>query len=51
LITHYQRILSYLTPDYVHILLDGRIVESGGPDLARTLDEGGFDAFRARAAS
>ncbi len=50
LITHYQRILSYLTPDRVHILLDGRIVKSGGPELARTLDEQGFDAFRERVA-
>jgi Fe-S cluster assembly ATP-binding protein len=50
LITHYQRILGYLTPDRVHILLDGRVVESGGPDIARTLDERGFDAFRERVA-
>jgi Fe-S cluster assembly ATP-binding protein len=49
-ITHYQRILQYLTPDRVHILLDGRVVESGGPDIARTLDEHGFDAFRERVA-
>jgi Fe-S cluster assembly ATP-binding protein len=46
LITHYQRILGYLEPDQVHILLDGRVVESGGPELARTLDARGFDAFR-----
>jgi Fe-S cluster assembly ATP-binding protein len=50
MITHYQRILSHLTPDRVHILLDGRVVESGGPQLARTLDERGFDAFRERVA-
>ncbi|MCU1429872.1 MAG: FeS assembly ATPase SufC [Actinomycetia bacterium] len=50
LITHYQRILSYLTPDRVHILLDGRVVQSGGPELAQTLDEQGFDAFRERVA-
>jgi|SRR3954451_13937708 len=50
MITHYQRILTYLTPDRVHILLDGRVVESGGPELARTLDERGFDAFRERVA-
>jgi Fe-S cluster assembly ATP-binding protein len=50
LITHYQRILGYLTPDRVHILLDGKVVESGGPDIARTLDERGFDAFRERVA-
>jgi Fe-S cluster assembly ATP-binding protein len=50
LITHYQRILGYLTPDRVHILLDGKVVESGGPEIARTLDERGFDAFRERVA-
>jgi Fe-S cluster assembly ATP-binding protein len=50
LITHYQRILSYLTPDRVHILLGGKIVESGGPELAQRLDEQGFDAFRERVA-
>jgi Fe-S cluster assembly ATP-binding protein len=47
LITHYQRILEHLTPDRVHILLDGRIVETGGPELAATLEREGFDAFRA----
>jgi Fe-S cluster assembly ATP-binding protein len=51
LITHYQRILDHLTPDVVHILLDGRIVESGGPELARKVEAEGFDAFRAGAAS
>jgi Fe-S cluster assembly ATP-binding protein len=38
LITHYQRILEYLTPDRVHVLIDGRIVESGGPELARKVE-------------
>jgi Fe-S cluster assembly ATP-binding protein len=55
LITHYRRILDHLTPDRVHILVDGRIVETGGPELAQRLDREGFDAFRdpagARAAS
>jgi Fe-S cluster assembly ATP-binding protein len=46
LITHYQRILDYLTPDVVHIFIDGRIVESGGMDLARRLEQDGYDAFR-----
>jgi Fe-S cluster assembly ATP-binding protein len=46
LITHYQRILDELTPDRVHILVDGRIVESGGPDLARRLETEGYDAWR-----
>ncbi len=45
-ITHYQRILNYITPDYVHIMLDGRIVESGGPDLALHLEERGYDWLR-----
>jgi len=46
LITHYQRILDELTPDRVHILVDGRIVDSGGPDLARRLEQEGYDAWR-----
>jgi Fe-S cluster assembly ATP-binding protein len=46
LITHYQRILAYLAPDVVHVLLDGRIVTSGGPELATKLEREGFDAFR-----
>jgi Fe-S cluster assembly ATP-binding protein len=46
LITHYQRILDHLTPDRVHILVDGRIVDSGGPELAERLSKEGFDAWR-----
>jgi Fe-S cluster assembly ATP-binding protein len=46
LITHYQRILQHLTPDRVHILVDGRVVASGGPDLAHQLEREGFDAWR-----
>ncbi len=42
-ITHYQRILNYIRPDHVHILLDGRIVMSGGPELALELEEKGYD--------
>ena len=45
-ITHYQRILNYIKPDFVHIMLDGRIVESGGPDLAIHLEEHGYDWLR-----
>ncbi len=45
-ITHYQRLLNYIKPDYVHIMLDGRIVESGGPDLALHLEEQGYDWVR-----
>jgi Fe-S cluster assembly ATP-binding protein len=45
-ITHYQRILNYIKPDYVHVMLNGRIVESGGPELALTLEEQGYDWVR-----
>jgi Fe-S cluster assembly ATP-binding protein len=43
IITHYQRILNYITPDYVHIMYNGQIVESGGPELAARLEEEGYD--------
>ena len=46
LITHYQRILDYLTPDAVHLLVNGRIVDSGGPELARRLEQEGYEAWR-----
>lgn len=46
IITHYQRLLEYVTPDVVHIFLDGRIVESGGPELAARLEEEGYESFR-----
>lgn len=49
LITHYQRLLDYLTPDYVHVLVDGQIVASGGPELAKQLERDGYDAFRSDA--
>jgi Fe-S cluster assembly ATP-binding protein len=49
LITHYQRLLDELAPDYVHILVDGRIVASGGLELAEQLEREGYEAFRARA--
>jgi Fe-S cluster assembly ATP-binding protein len=45
-ITHYQRILNYIKPDFVHIMLDGRLVESGGPELALHLEEQGYDWVR-----
>lgn len=45
-ITHYQRILNYIKPDYVHIMLGGKIVESGGADLALHLEEHGYDWVR-----
>lgn len=43
-ITHYQRLLDYIVPDRVHVLVQGRIVTSGGPDLARELEQGGYGA-------
>ncbi|MEZ5143569.1 MAG: Fe-S cluster assembly ATPase SufC [Acidimicrobiales bacterium] len=45
-ITHYQRLLTELQPDIVHLLIDGRIVESGGPELAGRLEAEGYDAWR-----
>ena len=48
-ITHYQRILRYLEPDYVYIMLDGRIVEKGGPEMAEMLEEKGYDWIREKA--
>ncbi len=47
-ITHYQRILRYIKPHFVHIMLDGRIVESGGPELAERLEEHGYQWLRER---
>ena len=44
-ITHYQRILNYITPDYVHVFVDGGIVEEGGPELAHKLEAEGYEAF------
>ena len=43
IVTHYQRILDYITPDYVHVLVDGKIVRSGGSSLAMELEEKGYD--------
>ena len=43
LVTHYQRILNYITPNFVHVLYDGRIVQSGGPELAHELEDKGYD--------
>ncbi|MGB2135416.1 MAG: ABC transporter ATP-binding protein, partial [Flavobacteriales bacterium] len=42
-ITHYQRLLDYIVPDFVHVLVDGRIVRSGGKELALELEEKGYD--------
>jgi Fe-S cluster assembly ATP-binding protein len=44
-ITHYQRILDYITPDFVHVFIDGRIVEEGGPELAHKLEAEGYERY------
>jgi Fe-S cluster assembly ATP-binding protein len=46
IVTHYQRLLDYIQPDHVHVLAQGRIVKSGGPDLARELEQRGYDWLR-----
>jgi Fe-S cluster assembly ATP-binding protein len=48
LITHYSRILRYLSADRIHVMMDGRIIDSGGPELAAELEAGGYEAFRSR---
>ena len=49
MITHYQRLLDEVQPDVVHIMVDGRIVESGGLELAEKLERDGYEALRSRA--
>ncbi|MFT3875452.1 MAG: Fe-S cluster assembly ATPase SufC [Propioniciclava sp.] len=49
LITHYTRILNYITPDFVHVYVDGRVVAEGGPELAQSLEETGYDSYVAAA--
>jgi Fe-S cluster assembly ATP-binding protein len=51
IITHYTRILGYVRPDFVHIMLDGRIVQEGGSELADTLEEKGYDWVREEVAA
>jgi len=50
-ITHYQRMLDYISPDFVHVFLDGRIVESGGSDLAKEIEDTGYEHYRTEAAT
>ena len=50
LITHYQRLLNYIAPDVVHVLVGGRIVHTGGPELALELEARGYDWIRDDAA-
>ncbi|MBZ5697413.1 MAG: Fe-S cluster assembly ATPase SufC [Acidobacteriia bacterium] len=51
LVTHYQRLLNYIVPDRVHVLVDGRIMRSGGPELALELEEKGYSSMEAEARS
>jgi Fe-S cluster assembly ATP-binding protein len=51
IITHYQRMLDYITPDVVHVMLDGRIVETGGPELADAIEDSGYERYRSEAAA
>ena len=46
IITHYQRLLDFITPDRVHVFMDGRVLTSGGPELAAQLEDAGYDGFR-----
>jgi Fe-S cluster assembly ATP-binding protein len=46
IITHYPRILQHITPDVVHVMIDGRIVKTGGPDLAQRIEREGYDTLR-----
>ena len=46
LITHYQRLLDYITPDYIHVMAEGRIVRSGGPELAHELEKDGYEFLK-----
>jgi Fe-S cluster assembly ATP-binding protein len=46
MITHYQRLLDYIAPDYVHVMSAGQIVRSGGPELALELEEHGYDFLK-----
>ena len=48
IITHYQRMLEYVTPHVVHVLVDGRFVATGGPDLADEIEASGYDRYRPR---
>ena len=45
MITHYQRLLEYIVPDFVHVLVNGQIVKSGGKELALELEENGYEAY------
>ena len=51
LVTHYQRLLNYIVPDYVHVMDEGRIVKTGGKELALELEERGYEGIEADAAA
>ncbi|MFN0095380.1 MAG: Fe-S cluster assembly ATPase SufC [Dehalococcoidia bacterium] len=51
LITHYQRLLNYIRPQFIHVLVNGRIVASGGPELAEELESSGYDRYEAAVAA
>ena len=51
IVTHYQRLLNYIVPDFVHVLIDGRIVKSGGKEFAVQLEESGYAEFEAQPAT
>ena len=46
IITHYQRLLNYIKPDFVHVLINGQIIKSGGPELAIELEKNGYESFK-----
>lgn len=48
MITHYQRLLNYITPDHVHVMMQGRVVKSGGEELAQRLEAEGYDWIKKR---
>ena len=48
MITHYQRLLNYITPDKVHVMYAGKVVKSGGPELAKRLEEEGYEWVKER---
>jgi Fe-S cluster assembly ATP-binding protein len=50
-VTHYQRLLNYIVPDFVHVLVNGRIVKSGGKELALELEANGYDNVKEEAES
>lgn len=45
MVTHYQRLLNYVVPDVVHVMMGGRIIKTGGPELAKELEKNGYEGF------